>query len=139
MLNRNADYRNVAVPADPLERFNTLHQRLGFKPHVEIIEEKRFKVMISVAGRQVEGTIHGEKKEAKISAVGEINPYLEGLLVAKANAVTAPAEEQGSAVEQDETMAVDGQDKSVPDAVVGAWKADDMEDILDWDLDDEVL
>lgn len=126
------------MPADPLERFNALHQRLGFKPNVEIIEEKRFKVMISVAGRQVEGTVHGEKKDAKISAVGEINPYLEGLLVAKANAVTAPAEAQGSGKEQIDAMVVDGQDKSEPDAVGGAWKADDLDDILDWDLDDEV-
>lgn len=126
------------MPADPLERFNALHQCLGFKPNVEIIEEKRFKVMISVAGRQVEGTVHGEKKDAKISAVGEINPYLEGLLVAKANAVTAPAEAQGSGKEQIDAMVVDGQDKSEPDAVGGAWKADDLDDILDWDLDDEV-
>lgn len=94
--------------------------------------------MISVAGRQVEGTVHGEKKDAKISAVGEINPYLEGLLVAKANAVTAPAEAQGSGKEQIDAMVVDGQDKSEPDAVGGAWKADDLDDILDWDLDDEV-
>ncbi|CAK4032867.1 Hypothetical predicted protein [Lecanosticta acicola] len=132
------------LPDEPLERFNTLHQRLGLRPDVEIVEDKKYRVTVNVGGRRVAGKLLKDKRKAKVSAMEGINPYLEELLLGQANAAEEEGEvEEKAMVDDKETDEPNEQllEEPVVDTVMDTAMdvvVNDLDDLIDWD-DDELL